>query len=229
MRYELVTILLVASMGCAARVPVRVPAAPSVQVPTRAISIVAVDRDCRGIGDELAEQLRSIDGMSVKPNAPTRLNIFACSTAFVMNDEDVVEGRTVAIAALSTVDGVVAHLLGAAQRLEHTAESAGTVKLPKRVQSNLDAEVARDLAEQVAPVSTVVHRRVYENPSDNSARQFHNLAVAAEREGRLDDAVWWARLSWERRPTARRARYVSELTRRISRTRPAATDKLTSR
>ena len=65
-----------------------------------------------------------------------------------------------------------------------------------------------------------VHRRIYENPSIGSARQFHNLAVEAEREGRLEDAVWWATQAWEARPTSNRARYVAELTRRRSRAIP---------
>ena len=55
--------------------------------------------------------------------------------------------------------------------------------------SALEREVARDLSEQIAPVPTQVYRRVYTNTSANSARHFHNLAVAAEADGRVDDAL----------------------------------------
>ncbi|MCB9678374.1 MAG: hypothetical protein H6737_24945 [Alphaproteobacteria bacterium] len=227
MRHSLIGILAMGLVGCAARVPVRVPAAPSVQVPTTAIAVIAVDRDCREIADRLADALHDLDGMSVQPDAPTRLNLYACNSAWTPESEGVVEGRSVAIAALTTSDGVAAHLLGAARHIDRAGE--GPVRASKRVQAQLDGEVAHDLAEQVAPVSTVVRRRVYADPSNDSARQYHNLAVAAERDGRLDDAVWWARLAWERNPTVRRARYVSELTRRLARTGPVSGGSLSVR
>ncbi len=226
--------------GCAGRVPVRVPAAPSVQIPGTAIAVVAVDRDCRDVADDLADALGDIEGMSVRPSAPNQIKVHLCRTSWVPHAErQQLEGRSVAVAVLSTHEGVVARLLGSARGIDeldrsadhHDAPPSGRADLQpsKRVVANLEREVAHDLAEQVAPVSRVVRRRVYDNPSDNSARHFHNLAVQAERDGRLDDALWWARLAWERRPTPRSARYVSELTRRLSRTDPETSDMLTFR
>ena len=72
----------------------------------------------------------------------------------------------------------------------------------------------------VLAVATVVRRRVYANATSGSARQYHNLAVTAEAEGRLQDALWWARRAHEIRPTRRSASYVSELARRVSRVAP---------
>jgi hypothetical protein len=225
--------LLGASLsGCAGRVPVRVPAAPSVHIPGTAVAIVAVDRECRDVADALADALGSIEGMTVRPGSPNQIKVHLCRTSWVPNaDEQALEGRAVAVGVLSTDEGVVARLLGSSRAVDpfERTRRDGSFQPSKRVGVLLQKDVALDLAEQVAPVSTVVRRRVYDNPGDNSARHFHNLAVAAEREGRLGDALWWAQLAWERRPTPRSARYVSELTRRVSRTDPETSDMLTSR
>lgn len=203
------------ALGCAARVPVELAAAPSVAVPDAVVSVVSVDRDCRAVADALTSALRSMDGMAVHPNAPTRVNILACNTSWADTGEQI-EVRSQAIAAISADRGVLAKLLGASSEVLR-GEADGTIALRKSSENLLVEGVAQDLAEQIAPVPTRVHRKVYENPSAGSARQYHNLAVAAEREGRIDDAVWWATQAWEERPTSRRARYVAELTRRRSR------------
>ncbi|MEZ4323199.1 MAG: hypothetical protein R3F61_37390 [Myxococcota bacterium] len=213
-------ILAILLTGCAARVPVSVPAAPSVHVPGTAIAVISAGRECREVADSLADALHQMDGMVVQPDAPNQITVFACRNAYATVDEHTIEGRSVAIASLASEDGTNARLLGSAHRLDRAAHEGGRFRLNKRVQSDLALDVAVDLAEQIAPVSTVVRRRVYENPGENSARQYHNLAVAAERDGRIDDALWWARLAWERRPNVARARYVSELTRRLARTEP---------
>lgn len=226
--------------GCAARVPVTVPAAPSVLVPTFAVSVVAVDRECRQVADELAAALGSLEVMRVQPDATTRLRVFGCGVAWrpVAVDTDcsacvlsgeaspVVEGSAQAVVTVSDAaspgDPVVANLLGASRVSLRAPDGAlhTLARLPRNLEDDLIHDVAVDLAEQIAPVSTEVHRRIYVDPANGSARQFHNLAVDAELNGQLADAVWWATRAWERRPSPRSARYLAELTRRLSRSSP---------
>lgn len=207
--------------GCAARVPLRVPPAPSVVVAGRAIAVIAVDRECRNVADLLAARLDGMDGIDVQPTADARLNLYGCTVAWARAKptSDVAHGSALAVAAVSDPDGVVANLIGAGHTEVRAAGSESIVRLPRSADDALYQQVARDLAEQVAPVSTFVHRRIYNDPADGSARQYHNLAVDAELNGKLVDAVWWATLAWEQDPNARRARYVDELERRLSRSR----------
>jgi hypothetical protein len=59
-----------------------------------------------------------------------------------------------------------------------------------------------------------VQRRVYANAPEGTRREFHNLAVAAEKWGDLDTAYFLAAAAHEARPTVRSASYVAELARR---------------
>ncbi|MCA9568976.1 MAG: hypothetical protein KC656_14100 [Myxococcales bacterium] len=219
MRAALGAFLAIALLGgCAARVRVEVPASPTVAVSANAIAVVSDNRDCREVADRLAEQLRDA-AMDVRPDAPARITVFACNRSWSStNPTDTLEGRSQAIAAVTVNGEIEAQLVGAAGRVEPMADiHEGLVHYRHRLERDLDGEVARDLAEQIAPVPLMVRRRVYAATGVGSARAFHNLAVAAEREGQLPDALWWAERAQEARPSPLRARYVEELSRRLNR------------
>lgn len=204
--------------GCASRVKMEVPAAPTVRTEARSIAVVADNRMCREIADALAEQLRGAN-LDVRPDADARLTVFACNQSWLTEDASL-EGRAQAVASLRANGFVQAQLLGVASHGQPAdeVEQEGTIRYKRRVQRSLQQRVARDLAEQVAPVPLPVRRRVYTNSPVGSARSYHNLAVTAEREGRLLDALWWAERAHEIQPSKLRARYVEELSRRVSRT-----------
>lgn len=200
--------------GCAAKVPLAVPAAPSLPMAKREFAVVSVDRPCRDVADRLASRLSELPGVVVRPDASTRLSLFACSTSWVDGTAGAEAGGLAIVAVTTTSDGaprLVANLMGAGRATQRSRRAA---------EASILDDITRDLAEQVAPVTTLVHRRVYADPGVGSARQFHNLAVDAEASGRLADALWWATLAWERHPSPRRARYVAELDRRVSRAAP---------
>lgn len=216
MRTVTITISLLL-LGCSSRVRVNVPAAPAVQVPTRAVAIVSDSRACSEVADRLADQLRSA-GLEVRPDALARVTVFACNHSWTVDAASHVEGRGHALASLSVLGETTAHLVGAAGDATTNASLDDTlVRFRRRVVNTLDDRVARDLAEQLAPEPLPVRRRVYANSTAGSARSFHNLAVAAEREGRWQDALWWAERAHERQPSSDRARYVDELARVVRR------------
>ncbi len=203
---------LFASVGCASTVRVDVPATPVVPVEARAMAVVTDHHACDPIADRLADQLRTAD-IDVRPDASARITVFACNLGWSST-----EARSHALAALTQDGALLAQLLGAAARpLPSRLSSTESVRHRKRLERDLHHRVAQDLAEQVLPVPLRVTRKIYTNTPVGSARSFHNLAVAAEREGKLEDALWWAERAQEVRPSKLRARYVEELSRRLNR------------
>lgn len=211
-------LLSLLATGCAARVRVEVPASSTLSL-DRDVAIVAESRACGPIADALAERLREAD-VQVRPSSFNRITVYACNVSWAPppGETSSFEGRGQAIASVTTGGRMQAQLLGASrQSMPHASTAAGLVRYDRRTARRLQQAVALDLAEQVTPVPLVVHRRIYPNSAAGSARSFHNLAVAAERGGQLDYALWWARQAQEAHPSRTRARYVSELSRRLDR------------
>jgi hypothetical protein len=200
--------------GCGSRVRLEAPATPTVHVPTRAVAVISNGRACRGVADRLAEHLRSAT-LSVHPEALARVTVLTCNHSWAPAAPGEVAGRGQALARLAVQGETRAQLIGAASATETGTTNENQVRLRRRAGRMLDDRVARDLAEQLAPEPIPVVRRVYPNTPAGTARSFHNLAVAAERDGRWEDALWWAELAHERRPSSDRARYVEELARRL--------------
>lgn len=204
-------LLLFATFGCAPKVAFEVPAAPAVSINTVTIRVKSADRSCQMLADKVADRIGQVQGMQVDPRADASLTLYGCTSTLLPAEDGTTIGSTAAIATLNDRAGVV-HLLGSAR---------GT--FPQRTRSRtalqrMNQQAAADVVEQIAPLPVVVRRRVYDNADEGSAKALLTRAVRAEQEGHLATALHYAREAHELRPRPERARYVAELTRRLSRT-----------
>jgi hypothetical protein len=185
----LLSVAAAVGVGCAPTVRLELPPTPAVALPADAIAVVAHDRACQAPADDLVEVLAH-GALRVDPRADLRIDLFNCGAA---------PGRAHAVAAVSFEGGVLANLIGAGR---------GGDPLAAR------QDLARDLAQQINPVPTLVERRVYPNAASGTARELTTLAVEAERIGDLDRAVALAEAAWAEDPNPRTASYRDELLRR---------------
>lgn len=220
--------------GCAHTVNLELEAAPSVAVVAESVAVVSRDRSCSPVANALIDELRDSGGPGVDPNAAVRIELVRCGTpsyALTVLEEvragggvrrsAELDGRLHAVAVVYGGGHPQAHLIGATRHSSHggwrTDGLGDLVQLRRAVERDMSDEVARDLAQQLLPVRTVVKRRVYPNANRGSARERLTLAVQAELVGDLDDALHHARAALDERPSERAAAYVRELERRSSR------------
>jgi hypothetical protein len=78
-------------------------------------------------------------------------------------------------------------------------------------EDSLELELARNLADRVAPLPETLSRLVYRDPEPGTARQFHNDAVSAERKGDLERALELAKQAYAADPTEAQLEYLQAL------------------
>ena len=226
--------LVLQLLGCAPHVSWEVQPLPSYTLPSLEVAVVAGDRGCKRVADELASTLSARPGVRVHPDAPVRLVVLACDGEIdttvelestfpgivydtrVYQEQRRYSMRGWASATLEVQSSAVlsARLPGAAERFVQGPWVAnGQLEIPGAL--SLDASVRRDLAanlaDQVVPLPATIRRTVYRDPEPGTARQLHNEAVRAEREGNLNDALRLARAAWAAHPTADAMRFIEAL------------------
>jgi len=208
------------------------------------VAIVADHKNCRSIADALTREISRRSGVRVAPDAPVRLALSRCSVD-VQTEVDIAQLypglqsgltggteqrdeiiRAVGKVALTVeVDGRPQATMGAkSHRVRHlrTGEHAqGRLSVADGVARDL----ARELAQQVAPEPEVVRRRFYRDPEPGSAQALHNQAVDAERVGDLSAALELAQKAAGASPTPAHQAYVAELKARMSDSRYVERDR----
>jgi hypothetical protein len=218
---------LITALGCGAtRVAWEVRPAPSVEIDTTTVAVAAEDRGCKEVADSLLKQLDARPGVDVDPQAETRLVVESCddfiSTLVEVDGETLAQDRR-RVTVTGTGELVVGVYAGdsrvgeiRAEALEEVTSAWATDKPTPRirassVQRDLEQAMAREVADQVAPLPEELERRVYKDAEPGTARELHNLAVDAERDGDLDQALELAKQAYVANPTARNMRYIEEL------------------
>ncbi|MFZ5475858.1 MAG: hypothetical protein ACOZNI_03710 [Myxococcota bacterium] len=220
---------LVLALACAHRVSWEVQPAPAYTLASMEVAVVAGDRSCKRVADELAEAL-SARGVTVRPDAAQRLEVRKCDELLHTNIEVLsmdyglayaqgvrTERRRYTMRGTAHAElwvGDRTKLLGAADRnLRGPWVTEGDLDLPGALalREGLQRDLARDLAQQVAPLPETISRRLYRDPEPGTARQLHNEAVEAERGGDLDRAVALAREAYAADPSMTSLRYLEEL------------------
>lgn len=221
-------------LGCARQVTWQVQPLASYALPSLEVSVVAADRGCKKVADELASTLSARPGVVVRPDASVRLQLQSCEAqvdtvvemestypGLVYDTRVVHERRRYDMRAWATAEMVVqspdaasAHLTGGAERREDGPwVSEGTLELPRAMslEESVRRDLAHDLADQIAPLPATIRRTLYRDPEPGTARQLHNAAVDAERAGKLDEALRLAEQAYAANPTAAEMRYMQAL------------------
>lgn len=225
--------LTATAAGCAHTVQVELPPAPAVALQTEVVSVVAVDRTCRDVANALVEHLAITPGITVDPQAPVQLHVYACEAWLGVPEVDLrqevdeggntresrevsLDGRSHAVVDVVAKDQVAAHLIGVG-RHQVVANAAGGETLPvrRRVERALIEAVALDLTEQVRPAPRIASRRVYPNAAADSHQGLMTQAVRAELDGDVARAHELALLAHETQPTSRSEAYIAELQRLV--------------
>jgi hypothetical protein len=225
--------LLLLLGACGKQVSWEVQPTPAYQLPSMEVSVVAGDRACKRVADELASTLSARPGVRVRPDAPIRLQLDNCAddvdTTVEMEANvlglryttAVVEQRRYEMRGWAHADLVVTsagqpgvRLVGGAERRESSPWVSGTdLEIPRQLslREAVRRDLALDLADQLAPLPATIRRTLYRDPEPGTAREFHNAAVDAERAGDLSRALKLAREAYAANPTAASMRYVAAL------------------
>jgi hypothetical protein len=227
--------VLLLLLGCAKQVTWQVQPAPSYTLPSLEVSVVAGDRACKRVADELAATLSARPGVRVHPGAGVRLELAQCEddvdttvelesthpgltyNPMVSTERKRVtmRGWASAVMSITSPGSPPVRLPGGAERRERSPwlEDTG-FQLPRAALALQDAvrrDLALDLADQLAPLPATIRRTLYRDPEPGTARQLHNQAVDAERGGDLDGALKLARQAYAAHPTADAMRYIEAL------------------
>ncbi len=226
--------LLLQLLGCAPHISWEVQPLPSYTLPSLEVAVVAGDRGCKRVADEFARTLSSRPGVRVHPDARVHLVVFACDGEIdttvelestfpgIVYDTRVYQeqrrysmrGWATATLEVRSAAAPTGRLPGAAERFVRGPWVAdGQLEIPGAL--SLEASVRRDLAaklaDHVAPLPATIRRAVYRDPDPGTARQLHNEAVRAEREGNLNEALRLARAAWAAQPTGDAMRFIEAL------------------
>lgn len=215
--------------GCAHTVKVSVPPSPALPGISQQVAVVMGPRECRDVADALVQSLSRDGAFVIDPHAEIQLEVVECEAAMLPPEVEIVlspeqdqrrvnvEGSAHAMVGVRVGGQIEAHLIGAARRQAQGGWGQTDVgALSRGVVHDLNRSVADDLAEQLRPIPRVVARRVYPNAPEDSAHGLFTRAVAAEREGDLEDALRLVEQAHRRHPTARTAAYLDELDRRVA-------------
>ena len=214
--------------ACAPHVSWQVQPAASYTLPSLEVTVVAGDRSCKRVADELVSALASRPGVVVRPDAEQRLEVRGCDErldttveiqayyfgygADAGQDERRYTMRGVAGAELWIGGGT--RLIGAAERrLRGPWVKDGDLDIPRALvlRDGLRRDLAMDLADQVAPLPETIRRMVYLDPEPGTARELHNAAVTAEQTGDLNEALRLAKAAYAAEPTRSRMRLIQAL------------------
>lgn len=226
-------ILLVLLTACGKQVTWEVQPVPSYQLPSMEVSVVAGDRACKRVADELASTLSARPGVHVRPDAGIRLQLDNCEDDVETSIESepnvlslryadaVVEQRRYdmrgwahAELSVKSADQPEVRLVGAAERRDRSPWVPGTeLEIPRQLslRESIRRDLALDLADQLAPLPATIRRTLYRDPEPGTARELHNQAVTAERNGDLTRALALAREAYAANPTAPGMRYIEAL------------------
>ncbi len=224
-------LLVLAVLGCVHQVSWEVQPRPSYTLPSLEVSVIAEDRACKRVADDLVDQLGTRPGVRVKPGASVQLILHECQEGsnLIVEVEDLASVgfppspevvRRYLRRAWSTGELVVhgpgapVTLLGSAERTDRGSwERSDGDPIPALValQTSLRRDLARDLADQVAPLPETLRRQVYRDPQPGTSRQLHNEAVQAEREGDLQRAARLAEQAYAANPTRAEMLYLEDL------------------
>lgn len=186
--------------------------APVVSAPFSEVVVVAGGVECQAVANEFAMALAMREGISIQPNARTRLLLNMCS---VETETRMVSGRSTDQAeagGASSSQSLIGRGKGSAMltvqvewrpkgmikaealRVQRsTADVSGSSALSEDLKQGVLADIATDLVRQLAPMPEIVERRWYRKPKPGSAQSLHNKAVEAERDGNFKEAVRLAR------------------------------------
>ncbi len=204
---------------------------PIARVEVSAVAIAASSRECRAVADALTRHLSARPGLVIDPGAPTRLVVESCEQQIGVTVEvddsltqddhlpgsdlrrTVVEGRGSTRVVVWQSSQEVAVLEGTGRRVEASAWTRDSTPPPRPypVREAVTELVALDVADQVAPLPETLRRRLYRDPEPGTARDLHNQAVAAERQGELATAMELAREAYAAQPTAEALAYLEAL------------------
>lgn len=225
--------LFLLMLGCAKQVSWQVQPRPSYELPSLEVSVVAGDRHCKRVADDLAETLSARPGVRVRPDAPVRLELRECVEEVdtlvevetntlglqyggnVVSERRRYEMRGWGNALLVVYGGGPKVQLsgGAERRVRGPWVSYQDLEIPRALtlRESVRRDLATELADQVAPLPATIRRTLYRDPEPGTARELHNEAVDAERRGDLDTALRLAREAYAANPTASSMRYLEDL------------------
>lgn len=192
--------------------------------------MVAGDRSCKRVADQLVDTLSSRPGVVVRPDAPQRLEVRACEErldttielesnhpGIKYDDRMFTEQRRYSMRGVAQAElriGASVSLVGSAERkLRGPWVTDGDLDVPRALalREGLRRDLALDLADQVAPLPATIRRTLYRDPEPGTARQLHNQAVDAERAGDLDKALELAKAAYAAEPSPARMRLIEGL------------------
>ena len=226
--------MLLLLLGCAKQVSWQVQPTASYALPSFEVSVVAGERGCKRVADELASTLSARPGVRVRPDAPVRLEVVKCDgdvdthvelesvyPGLVYSTAVYSEQRRYEMRGWANAELVVAsegaptvRLTGGAERRERSPwTNSADLEIPRALSilDDVRRDLAYDLADQVAPLPATIRRTLYADPEPGTARQLHNQAADAERDGDLSKALQLAREAYGANPTAASMRYIEQL------------------
>lgn len=219
-------------LGCAKHVSWEVQPVPGVEVPL-VLVVEASEPACGGLARELERTLAGRPGVVLRADAPVHLELSHCE--MVVNPQVQVDFNVVGLnyddavreerrrydldgkaTAKMMVDapGVSTPLDGEARRRDSSpwlTPEAFVVPSIMTFEDSLELDLARNLADRVAPLPETLRRMVYRDPEPGTARHFHNDAVAAERQGDLETALSLAKQAYAADPTVAHLEYLQAL------------------
>ncbi len=226
--------VLLLMLGCAKHVTWDVQPRPSYELPSLEVSVVADERACKRVADDLAKTLSARPGVLVRPDAPVRLLVKDCEQEIdtLVEFESTFPGLTYsnyvsqerrrfdmrgwanAVLIVDSPSAATVRLAGGAERRVRSPwVSDGDLDMPRvfTLQQAVRRDLATDLADQLAPLPATIRRTLYRDPEPGTARQLHNLAVNAERDGDLDEALRLAKQAYAANPTSAGMDYLEDL------------------
>lgn len=228
-------LLVLPLLGCVHHVSWQVQPRATFNLPSDdggiAVAVVSNGRECKPVADALVSAISHRDGVTVRADAPIRLEVRNCDRGQERTIEFQVDGmglegpttdrRRYTVRGWSAADMAVISpsgssvvLSGAANRTVYspwTAEDDLDVNRSIGLVDELAGDVAENLANQLAPAPIALHRTVYTDAPPGSARDLHNQAVAAEQAGDLLAALRLARLAQVKDPARVNAEYLEAL------------------
>lgn len=226
--------LLLLMLGCTKHVSWDVQPKPSYELPSLQVSVVTGERSCKRVADDLAKTLSARPGVVVRPDAPVRLLVQDCEQEIetllelessfpgieysnaVSRERRRFDMRGWAHAVLIVDSPSAAQVRipgGAERRVRGPWVSEGDLDMPRMftLEQAVRRDLATNLADQLAPLPATIRRTLYVDPEPGTARQLHNLAVAAEHAGNLDEALRLAKQAYTANPNARGMAYIEAL------------------
>jgi hypothetical protein len=183
---------------------------PVVDSPMTSVAVVASDRRCQPVADALARDLAMRNGVTVEPNASTRLLLNMCrvdvrteidlsqlypgmgagTSGMLEHREEAIRGKGTAVMTVEIGNEPVVMLHSEGHRVRVVREDDPS-NLQRRtvIHNSVISDIAEDLAQQLVPTSETIRRRWYRNAEPGTSKALHNRAVDAERSGDMSEAL----------------------------------------